>query len=100
MAHKVRWTPDALGDLAEIGEHIAQDDPDAAFKVGSQLLDHVRLLEGFPNIGPAYRWRHDGRVREILCLSYRIFYRVDDERKQVEILNIWHTSRAEPDFGK
>lgn len=55
MAYKIRWTPDAMEDLADIGERIAKENPDAAHRVGSQLLDHVRLLEGFPKIGPAYR---------------------------------------------
>jgi len=41
MAYKLKWTPDALEDLADIGEHISKDDPAAFYEVGVQLLEAV-----------------------------------------------------------
>jgi plasmid stabilization system protein ParE len=31
-----------------------------------------------------------------VCGIYRIFYRVNEGEKKVEILTVWHGSRAEP----
>ena len=35
-------------------------------------------------------------AREILCHRYRIFYRVQEANRRVEILTVWHGSRKEP----
>ncbi len=62
-------------------------------------MDNVETLRSFPFIGPAYPRRSSGAYREIVSGKYRIFYRVLEPRKQVEILTIWHGARgALPDF--
>jgi len=58
----------------------------------------VEILATFPHIGPRYPRGRQSRVREIVCRRYRIFYRVIEERKVVEILTVWHGARDEPDL--
>jgi Plasmid stabilisation system protein. len=59
-------------------------------------LEHVKLLETFPLIGPAYPRKSSGRIREIVYGNYRIFYEVLDREKAVYLLRIWHGARGEP----
>ncbi len=96
MEYKIIWTEPALTDLNNIYAYIANENSDAAQKVGKNILNHVDVLEKFPFIGPAYPRDSSGRVREIVCGKYRIFYRVDEEKMSVEVLTIWHGSRGTP----
>jgi len=96
MDFKVAWTDPALGDLQDIVAYIAADDPAAAGRVGNDILNHVETLRTLPFIGPEYPRGMQSICREILCGNYRIFYRVSEQRKLVEILTIWHGARGTP----
>jgi len=52
MDFKVIWSDTAIEDLKEICDYIAEDDSQAAQRIGDGLLDHVRILASFPFIGP------------------------------------------------
>jgi plasmid stabilization system protein ParE len=54
MDFKIIWTDSAIADLRDICEYISRDNPSAAEKIGRGILDHVKILETFPFIGPAY----------------------------------------------
>jgi toxin ParE1/3/4 len=96
MDFKIVWTEPALNDLRDICLYIATKDLDSSERVGEDILSHVELLEKFPFVGPTYPRGSSGRVREIICRKYRIFYRVSEAQKNVEILTIWHASRGKP----
>lgn len=66
MDFRVIWTDSAIADLKETCDYISQDDPAAAEMTGRGILNHVRILEAFPLIGPAYPRRSDGAIREIV----------------------------------
>jgi plasmid stabilization system protein ParE len=87
-----------LADLVALTAFIATHSPTAAERVRNSILDHVELLTSFPIIGPVYPRDRRGRTREIVCGKYRIFYRVDETNRRVEILTVWHGARREPDF--
>ena len=96
MDFQVVWTEIAFAGLEAIVRHVAEDDPAAAEKLRLELLESVKILERFPFIGPVYERDRKGRTREILCRPYRIFYRVREAEKRVEILTVWHGARQEP----
>ncbi len=96
MEFKIIWTEPALADLETIRDYIATDNTAAAEKVGWDIIRHVELLGNFPHIGPTYPRGSKGNTREIVSGSYRIFYRVKDAEKLVQILTIWHGARDEP----
>ena len=98
MDFKVIWTDSAIADLKEIRDYISLDNPPAAEKVGRGILDHVRILETFPLIGPAYPRRSSGAIREIVYWKCRIFYEVLDKPKRVHVLRVWHGARGEPEL--
>lgn len=96
MDFKIVWTDRALEELRDLCSYIADDNPSAAEKLGDDIIRHVEILGTFPLIGPPYPRGGTGRVREILCGRYRVFYRVSERKKLVEILTIWHAARGSP----
>ncbi|MGO8764639.1 MAG: type II toxin-antitoxin system RelE/ParE family toxin [Limisphaerales bacterium] len=98
MDFKIIWTDSAVADLKEICDYISHDNPSASEKVGRGILLHIKILETFPFIGPAYPRRTDGPIREIVCGNYRIFYEVTELPKAVHVLRVWHGARGEPNF--
>jgi toxin ParE1/3/4 len=96
MDFQVVWSDPALADLQEIVAYISRDDPAAAERVGNDIVDHVETLRTFPFIGPTYPRGSRGNRREIVCGNYRIFYRVFEPRKLVEVLTVWHGARGTP----
>ncbi len=98
MDFEVRWTAAAADDFEAMFAHLAEIDAEAAKKQGRAILDHIALLRTFPRIGPRYRRRARGEVREILCGSYRVFYRLHEPSRHVEILRIFHGARRDPEI--
>ncbi len=99
MDFEIRWTPAAADDLESIINYAAGRDPQAAERLAESIIDHIEILRTFPRIGPRYKKRASGDVREILCGMYRVFYRVNERLQYVEILTILHGAREEPDFS-
>ena len=90
---RLRWTVPALRDLEQIGDYIARDNPAAANRVISRILDQADILMGYPHLG------RPGRVRETRELvatdtPYILPYRVRDE--EVQILAVIHGARRWP----
>ncbi|MGO8792973.1 MAG: type II toxin-antitoxin system RelE/ParE family toxin [Terriglobia bacterium] len=100
MDFTIIWSDAAIADLEEICSFVAQDDPQAALRLGRGILAHVRVLASFPFIGPTYPRGVRGTLREIVFRSHRIFYDVNEESHSVEILHVWHGRRDEPLFPK
>jgi toxin ParE1/3/4 len=96
MDWKIVWTEPALSDLADIVRFIAPEDREAAERVGNRIVDHVTILQTFPEIGPIFRRRARGDVRQIICRAFKIYYRVRKENRLVEILHVWHGARQDP----
>ncbi len=96
MDFLIVWTEPAVADLEAIVRHTADQDPEAAEALRLSLLESVEILSRFPFIGPSYERDPTGRAREIFCRPYRIFYRVQEPQRRVEILTVWHASRREP----
>ncbi len=94
MDYRLLYTQRALNDLAEIIGHIASDDPEAAFRFGSSLLDHVNLLTRFPRMGGIVRKR--SRVRKLLHSPILVYYEDHEDKRLIEILHFRHGARKQP----
>ncbi len=57
---RLRWKRNALADLGEIADHIAEENPEAARKVVSEIRKQTRILSSHPQIG------RRGRVSDTL----------------------------------
>lgn len=88
MDYKVILSPLALDDLEQIVRHITADNPAAAQRMGTRLMDQAETLSRLPHRGGNVR-RRPG-VKQLLLRPYLIFYRVKDEEHRVEVLRFWH----------
>ena len=57
MDYKIIYSPNAISDLAEIVRFVAQDDPQAALRLGRQLADDADSLARLPYRFPKFRRR-------------------------------------------
>ena len=96
MGYKVIFAPAAIERLQEIVRYIARDNPSAAEKFGLRLVDQADLLADFPELGRPYRKRDN--VRRLYCKPYWIYYRVQHDKRVVEVMEFWHSARREPEI--
>jgi len=90
---QIRWFSDAVSDLIEIHNYIANDKPGAAQSVAERIKHETSLLKENPGAG------RPGRVegtRELVVsgLPYIIPYRV--KNNVIEILRVLHAARKWP----
>ena len=88
---RVVWTRQAILDVEAIRTYITRDSPRYASVVVDQIVRAVDLLERFPQSGRRVPERPDSELRELLCSSYRIVYRVSGEL--VEVVTVFHGAR-------
>jgi len=93
---KLVWTPLARDDLRAIVTYIARDNPEAARRVGEQILKCVETLSSMPDMGRMLPERQDPAIREIVRGNYRIVYRLRRDIRCIELWRIWHGARGEP----
>jgi plasmid stabilization system protein ParE len=91
--YRLLYSQRSLNDLGEILGHIAKQDAEAASRFGGSLLDHVDLLARFPRLDGVIRKR--SRVRKLLHSPLLVYYRVDEDKRLVEILHIRHGARKQ-----
>ena len=94
MEYKIFFSEAALTDLEELLEFIERDNPAAAEHFGNALLNHVDLLASFPRIGEPVP-RRTG-IRKLLHTPIRIYYRIHEDRKMVEVIQFRHGARRRP----
>jgi plasmid stabilization system protein ParE len=92
MDFKVIFTETFCKDLEQIIRRIAEHNPEAAEKLGSRIVDSCERLLFFPERYPRVR-RRPGFRRLIVGKVYKIFFRVDSERKTVEVVRCWDGRR-------
>jgi plasmid stabilization system protein ParE len=90
---QIKWLRTALRNLDEEIAFIAAEDPQAARRTASRILEAIALLETQPGLGRPDRVPG---TRELVALDsrYLIPYRVN--RQSIEILRVFHTSRSLP----
>ncbi len=88
---RVVWTRQAILDVEAIRNYISRDSPRYATVVVDQIVTAVDRLERFPRSGRGVPERPGSELRELLCASYRIVYRVSGEL--VEVVTVFHGAR-------
>jgi toxin ParE1/3/4 len=96
MDFELVWAEPAVADLQSITEYIAQHNPEAAERTANAILQAAELLKTVPLMGAFYPRGSQGRTRYVVSGKYRIFYRVDEEARRVEILTVRHGARQDP----
>jgi toxin ParE1/3/4 len=88
---KLRWTDEAASWLEDIYRYIAQDDPQAAWRVVTSIYEKTQMLGSFPRMGHAHRSEPEGEIRILSYGHYRIAYLIRSE-DLIEILGVFHTA--------
>ena len=96
MGWQITISPSGQADLADIVRYIAAHNPDAAVRLGYELITRVETLADFPEMGRQVPEFHEADLREIICRSYRIIYRLQRSHEKVEIVRFWHGARGFP----
>lgn len=96
MDYKIIFSEPAIDDLQTIVRFIARDNQPAAARFGEKLIGSIRHLARFPRIGRVVPEQNDANIREIISKPYRVFYRVKDEARVIEVIRFWHAARGEP----
>lgn len=76
---RLRWTPGARQDLADIYHFIAQDSPENAADFVNVLTQAVAKAADFPFMGRKIPDANDDSLREIISHRYRIAYVVSGD---------------------
>jgi toxin ParE1/3/4 len=97
MDFKVLIAESAIADLKEIVEFVAEDNPEAAVRLGEKLLAHALSLAVLPKRFPF----HDKRrgIRKMPAPPFLIYYKCNEETSVVNILHFWHGARRRPEFS-
>src|SRR5258708_20319014 len=98
MAYKLIWSPASRDDLHDIVRFISRDSPQRAEVFGYRLIAETDKLRDFPEIGRVVPEYDFSTIREIFIRSYRIVYRVNHERRLIEIARVCHPSTGTPDL--
>ena len=89
---KLRLTPRAARDLADIGDYLSERSPGAALRVREAILQSMQNLSLFPELG---RKQEEEGVRKIVTrrYSYRVYYMTDEATGEIIVVAIRHPAR-------
>ena len=86
---EIVWTTEAQRWLNEIHDYIAADNPIAAYRTVSAILERAEALLAFPEMG--HRYRDDRDIRILLYGHYRIAYLIKPH-SDIDVLGVFHGS--------
>jgi len=91
---RVRWSLPAIHQLIAIRDYIVSDNPAAANRVATDIMNAVDRLATFPRMG---RQGRNARFRELVISGwpYIVAYRIVDD--VVDVSSVLHTSQQWPD---
>jgi toxin ParE1/3/4 len=92
----IRWTDQAIADLAAIRAFIEQDSPHYASVVVARLIRAVDRLRDFPQSGRMVPEFEHKAVREIVERPYRIICRLVRDG-EIHILTVHHGAKEMPE---
>jgi addiction module RelE/StbE family toxin len=89
---KLRFTPRAVENIADLADYIRDRNPAAAQAVRAAIYDSLKNLLLFPMVG---RLQKTAGVRKIVTrkYSYLIYYTVDHAAGEIVILSVKHKAR-------
>jgi len=85
----VRWTPEAVDDLARLHDFLAAHNPKLALRVVATLRNAVRQLFVHPRLGSAVPGFEGHEVRRLVIRDYELRYEI--AREALYILRFFHT---------
>ena len=99
MDYQVVLSSSSRKDLQDIVRYISFDDPSRALRFGRFLIHHTKGLAQFPERGRIVPEFGDDAIREIIVRNYRIVYRLNHDKRLIEVIRFWHAGRSTPEIG-
>lgn len=96
MDFKVVWSPAARSDLKNIVAYIAEEDPNAAAKLGYAIIEASKAVARFERKGRRVPEFRNKNIRELIVSPYRMIYRIRIDANILEIVRVWHGARGTP----
>ena len=94
---KIYYSPESIRDLDRLRKFIEQKNPLAARRIANAILEGIKKLKVFPNMGLPVDSAPDPKViRDLYVGKYTIRYLVRNE--SIYILRIWHVMEIEKDL--
>src|SRR5665213_12454 len=100
MGWKVIIAPSAQIDLADIVRYVARHNPDAAARLGYELITRAEKLAAFPDIGRMVPEFRRSNLREVICRSYRVIYRLRRAEERIDIVPVSYTHLRAHETGR
>jgi plasmid stabilization system protein ParE len=98
MGRQVVFAPRATRDLEAIVRYISLNDPQAALRFGTALVERAEAAGAFPESGRMVPEFGNPRIREVFHGSYRIVYRLPANANVIEIARFWHAAQGAPEL--
>jgi addiction module RelE/StbE family toxin len=89
---KLIWTDQALDDLGDIGDYIAENSEKYAKLTVKNLFERPDILKTFPQAGRIVPEKNEENLRELIEGNYRIIYEIVSA-DQINILTVYHSAR-------
>jgi addiction module RelE/StbE family toxin len=89
---KLRFTPRAAENIAEIADYIHIHNPAAAVRVRAAIYESLQTLLLFPLVG---RKQKAEGVRKLITRKYPylVYYTIDEANDEIVILNVKHPAQ-------
>lgn len=98
MSYDIIWSRRATQELQEIAAYIADDNANAASRFVANVIDRVQRLALLPGLGGVFPDPRGRILRQMIVGKYRVVYQIDEQRRQVIVMTIWHSARRDPDL--
>ena len=89
---KLIWTDQAIDDLGDIGDYIAENSEMYAKLTIQKIYERTDILKSFPQAGRIVPEKNEENVRELIEGNYRIIYEIVSENL-IYILTVYHSAR-------
>jgi toxin ParE1/3/4 len=93
MKPKFEWRQQAIDELVEIVEYIAEDNPDAAQELKDEIEEKAAKLPDHPKLYKPSQ-RVAGMREMVVRSNYIVLYR--ETKTLVEVVNVLHARRQWP----
>ena len=86
---KIKYAKEAVSDLIRLRAFIEAKNPEAAARISRELLNGIKNLSQFPEIGVGVEQAPDSKImRDFYIMDYHVRYLV--LQNTLFILRIWH----------
>ncbi len=89
---KLIWTDQAIIDLGDIGDYIAENSEKYAKLTVKKLFERPDILKTYPKAGRIVPEKNEENLRELIEGNYRIIYEIVSA-DQINILTVYHSAR-------